>query len=242
MIKKCALCGTAVEMPVADHHILPDEDAELDFRNFVREIDLSAGVVCCPKCGYCQVPALFDNPHFKYAERIVDRPVYRKQLENMAFSDLQNYYLCMALILRPTDVLRAGMYSLHAAWVCDDEGYRAGGIRCRELAAADFLQYIESRLKSIKNLDFDDCLYICIYVDICRRSGYFGRAILFSSWLLTFYNRGFITVFRRFFRYEMYLSMKRDKRKHRLSELEIFSDNTKDLIKKILIIYHDYIG
>ncbi len=119
----------------------------------------------CSKCGYCASNVSKSRPGF---EAVVNAEEYRKQLNDQAFPELANSFLCKAIIDRETNDYAGATWALiHAAWVCDDAHRPNEAAVCRHKAATmlvtaeDHGQQVGSRSGAST----------AILVDLLRRSG-----------------------------------------------------------------------
>jgi hypothetical protein len=86
----------------------------------------------CPSCGYCAP----DISQGEEADRAVVRSdVYIARLNDHAFPETANAFLCYGLMARGRDQFAdAAWASVFAAWICDDNGFPESAFFCRGLA------------------------------------------------------------------------------------------------------------
>jgi hypothetical protein len=100
-------------------------------------------------------------------------PRYRWQLDARGFPDIANTFLCWSIIQEDLgDPAQAAWASLHAAWVCDDEGEDVPARVCRR-RAADLLQRAREQGERLAPLEGAD---EALLVDLLRRAGRFREA------------------------------------------------------------------
>jgi len=123
----------------------------------------------CPSCGYC-APQVSEGP--EEAKEIVASEEYRRQLDDRAYPELANRFLCWALIQeRVGSYARAGWAALHAAWACDDQGASEAARRCRLRALELFRQSQAQGKPFIEGRGAEQVLL----ADLLRRSGCFEQ-------------------------------------------------------------------
>lgn len=161
----CAVCGEACRftIPEAAGSIGP---RDLDTRPAEPlRSTIYAWVKRCPSCGYC-APDPGKAP--KGAADVVKLPRYRWQLDARKFPKVANVFLCWSIIQEDLAVpAQAAWGSLHAAWICDDEGEDVPARICRKRAADLLLRAWEQgeRLSPLAGTDE------ALLVDLLRRAG-----------------------------------------------------------------------
>lgn len=168
---KCALCGSVIEaISISSIYIrgFPDLDT--------RPSEMERSTICwwiqaCPSCGYC-APRI--SQFIEKASELIQTPSYKSQLNNPEFPSLANKFLCYSLIQEHNGKYADAAWAcIHAAWVCDDERYEIGSLKCRKKAIELLEKARENRIKYAK----DKWTEITIMVDLLRRSGQFESAL-----------------------------------------------------------------
>lgn len=129
-----------------------------------------AWVKRCPSCGYC-APDPGKAP--EGVADVVKLPRYRWQLDSRRFPRLANTFLCWSIIQEGLGApAQAAWASLHAAWICDDEGDDVPARICR-IRAADLLRRAWEQGDRLTTQAGGD---EAILVDLLRRAGRFREA------------------------------------------------------------------
>ena len=104
---------------------------------------------------------------------MVKLPRYRWQLDARKFPNIANTFLCWSIIQEDLGLLaQAAWASLHAAWVCDDEGEDVPARICRK-RAADLLRRAWEKGERLAGLEGTD---EAVLADLLRRAGRFREA------------------------------------------------------------------
>jgi len=166
----CAVCGESCRftIPEAVASIGP---RDLDTRPAEPlRSTIYAWVKRCPSCGYCA-----PDPG-KALEGVADTvrlPRYREQLDSRKFPGIANTFLCWSIIQEDLgSPAQAAWASLHAAWVCDDEGADVPARICRK-RAADLLRRAWEKGDRLAALEGAD---EAVLADLLRRAGRFREA------------------------------------------------------------------
>ncbi len=119
----CAVCGEACRFTIPPEAAGSVGSRDLDTRPPAEpplRSTIYAWVKRCPSCGYC-APDPGKAP--EGAADVVKLPRYRWQLDARKFPGIANTFLCWSIIQEDLGFpAQAAWASLHAAWVCDDEG------------------------------------------------------------------------------------------------------------------------
>lgn len=163
----------------------------------------------CPLCGYC-APELAKG--VKRARAIVQSDDYRRQLDDDAYPELANLFLCRSIIQEQlAKYADAGWAAVHAAWVCDDEKpERAAG--CRQRA----LELFERAAANGQSFMADRASERILCADLLRRCGDFDRAVSVCDEGLAAKAKGFL---RQVLAYERALAAAGDGGCHGLDEM-----------------------
>ncbi|WP_238320427.1 DUF2225 domain-containing protein [Methanoculleus bourgensis] len=161
----CAICGEACRFTI------PEAVASIGSRDLdTRPAEplrstIYAWVKRCPSCGYC-APDLGKAP--EGAADVVKLPRYREQLDARRYPGVANTFLCWSLIQEDLGApAQAAWASLHAAWVCDDEGNDVPARICRKRAADLLRRAWEQGERLASQAGADEALL----VDLLRRAG-----------------------------------------------------------------------
>ena len=161
----CAVCGESCRftIPEAAGSVGP---RDLDTRPAEPlRSTIYAWVKRCPSCGYC-APDPGKAP--KGAADVVKLPRYRWQLDARKFPKIANTFLCWSIIQEDLAVpAQAAWGSLHAAWICDDEGEDVPARICRK-RAADLLRRAWEQGERLSPLAGTD---EALLADLLRRAG-----------------------------------------------------------------------
>lgn len=161
----CAVCGESCRFTI------PEADGSVGSRDLdTRPAEplrstIYAWVKRCPSCGYC-APDPGRAP--KGAADVVKLPRYRWQLDSRKFPKIANTFLCWSIIQEDLGApARAAWASLHAAWICDDEGEDVPARICRKRAADLLRRAWEQGERLISQAGADEALL----ADLLRRAG-----------------------------------------------------------------------
>ncbi len=166
----CAVCGESCRFTIPEGAVSVGP-RDLDTRpGEPLRSTIYAWVKRCPSCGYC-APDPGISP-IGVAD-VVKLPRYRWQLDARKFPDIANTFLCWSIIQEDLGApARAAWASLHAAWICDDEGEDVPARICRR-RAADLLQRARKEGERLAPQDGAD---EALLVDLLRRAGRFREA------------------------------------------------------------------
>ncbi|MDN7012473.1 hypothetical protein FGW20_05345 [Methanoculleus sp. FWC-SCC3] len=166
----CAVCGEACRFTI------PEATGSVGSRDLdTRPAEplrstIYAWVKRCPSCGYC-APDPGKAP--KGAADVAKLPRYRWQLDARKFPNIANTFLCWSIIQEDLGApAQAAWASLHAAWVCDDEGEDVPARICRK-RAADLLRRAWEKGERLAALEGAD---EAVLADLLRRAGRFREA------------------------------------------------------------------
>lgn len=161
----CAVCGESCRFTIPEA-VGSVGSRDLDTRpGEPLRSTIYAWVKRCPSCGYC-APDPGKSP--KGAADVVKLPRYRWQLDARKFPEIANTFLCWSIIQEDLGVpAQAAWASLHAAWVCDDEGEDVPARICRKRAADLLRRAWEQGERLASQAGADEALL----VDLLRRAG-----------------------------------------------------------------------
>ncbi|WP_292364412.1 MULTISPECIES: hypothetical protein [unclassified Methanoculleus] len=161
----CAVCGEACRFTIPEAAgCVGSRDLDTRPAEPLRST-IYAWVKRCPSCGYC-APDPGKAP--KGAADVVKLPRYRWQLDARKFPNIANTFLCWSIIQEDLGApARAAWASLHAAWVCDDEGKDVPARICRKRAADLLRRAWEKGERLAPQAGTDEALL----ADLLRRAG-----------------------------------------------------------------------
>lgn len=168
----CAVCSNQAEQYTSAENE-PQGPPDFDTRPAEPERSfLRAQVSCCPTCGYCADD--LSKSHDGVPE-LVAEDRYQAVLRTETYPPEARAFLCFALILeRLHQWADAGWSSLHAAWICDDEGAEEAARLCRTAALQRW-----KRAKELGSSFADDLgSEFALAADLYRRSGDFTDALV----------------------------------------------------------------
>jgi hypothetical protein len=136
----------------------------------MRRSTIFAWVRRCPDCSNCASNLAKDWPT---AKATIASDEYKRQLNDPAYPELANSFLCQAIIGRESkDFVAATWALIHAAWACDDASHTPQAIVCRQ-RAADMLVTAEKNGQQIAQ---QEGAATAVLADLLRRSGQIERA------------------------------------------------------------------
>lgn len=161
----CVVCGESCRFTIPEA-IASIGSRDLDTRPAEPlRSTIYAWVKRCPSCGYC-APDPGKAP--EGAADVVKLPRYREQLDARRYPGVANTFLCWSLIQEDLGApAQAAWASLHAAWVCDDEGNDVPARICRKRAADLLRRAWEQGERLASQAGADEALL----VDLLRRAG-----------------------------------------------------------------------
>lgn len=162
---RCGLCGSETEITsIGSTNAFGSADLDTRPPEMTRST-IFAWVQKCSECGYCASDVSKSNPGF---DAIIRGTEYRRQLNDKAYPELANSFLCKAIIDREAkDYVGATWALIHAAWVCDDAEHAAEAVMCRH-KATNMLVTAEEHGKQVTE---QEGASTAILVDLLRRSG-----------------------------------------------------------------------
>ncbi len=171
MMKPCAVCGTEGRCADIGAPGLYHGPRDLDTRPSVSQrSSIYMWVQRCAACGYCAVDIARSGPG---VEAIVKSKVYQAQLNDSAYSESANSFLCRAMILEQQgDWVQAGWAAVYAAWVCDDSGFDSSAQHCRLRAVELFRRAQAAAIAFAPDRGQESLLLI----DLLRRARKFDEA------------------------------------------------------------------
>jgi ferredoxin len=166
---ECGVCGSASPQEILGSFSTTGTP-DLDLRQSYPGFDpIRFMIQRCSFCGYCSRDLSDGTTALK---EITEGAPYQEQLGNPDYPEMGNSYLCSAMIQEMTGRMPEAVWdTLHAAWICDDEGHEEQGKACRIKAS-----------KLITSLDEDETFTkdkmtdLCVQVDLLRRAGKFKQA------------------------------------------------------------------
>lgn len=167
----CCLCGEESELRmIGSTNALGSPDLDTRPPEMQRST-MFAWVNRCAHCGYCSSDITRASGKTK---AVVESEAYRSQLEDKAFPDLANSFLCKAMIAeREGRFSEAAWATIHAAWACDDAGYEESAGKCRAKAVG----LMKKGREKGERFAEQDGVDIAIMTDLLRRSGRFEEAL-----------------------------------------------------------------
>ena len=167
---RCGVCGTESEYTgIGSTNAFGS--ADLDTRPpEMKRSTIFAWVRRCPECGYCDSDVSKSRPDSK---AVTSGEEYRNQLNNPAFPELANSFLCKAVLDREAKDYGSATWALiHAAWACDDSDCPSQAMACRG-KAADMHMLAETERQQVAE---QSGAGTAILVDLLRRSGRLDQA------------------------------------------------------------------
>ena len=162
---RCALCGNEEAFPrigTTNAFGLPDLDTRPPQ---MERSTIFAWIQRCSECGYCSSDISKALP---VAESVIHSSECRNQLNDEAYPESANSFLCQAIIDREAnDYVGATWALVHAAWVCDDADRPDRAVVCRH-KAADMLVTAEDHGQQVLE---QNGASTALLVDLLRRSG-----------------------------------------------------------------------
>ena len=143
---RCSVCGVQNEFTgIGSTNAFGSSD--LDGRPpEMHRSTMFAWVQRCPDCGYCASDLSISHPK---AQEVMGREEYRDQMNDPAYPELANSFLCKALVDRESKEFAAATSALvHAAWACDDSHKGDQATACRK-RAADMLRVAEEHGQNV---------------------------------------------------------------------------------------------
>lgn len=161
----CSVCGESCRFTIPEGAVsVGSRDLDTRPAEPLRST-IYAWVKRCPSCGYC-APDL--SRPLKGAADVVKLPRYRWQLEARKFPKIANTFLCWSIIQEDLGApAQAAWASLHAAWICDDEGQDVPARICRKRAADLLLRAWDQDERLVPQEGADEALL----ADLLRRAG-----------------------------------------------------------------------
>ena len=166
----CKVCGAEVEYTaIGSTNAFGSRDLDTRPPEMERST-IFAWIQRCPECGYCESDV---SKCHRRSKEIIKKEEYEKQLNDPAFPELANSFLCQAIINRESKDYAAATWALiQAAWVCDDTERSGQAMACRQ-KAAEMLLFAEERGQRVAD---EDGSSTAILVDLLRRSGQMDHA------------------------------------------------------------------
>lgn len=163
--KKCGICRSKnefIEITSTNRFGSPDLDTRPP--EMMRST-IHTWVQRCPDCGYCASDLSKLRPG---AKTVVSDVEYINQLNNKAYPELANSFLCEAMIDHQAgDYARATWDLIHAAWASDD-AKRSDEARTCRIKAMDMLAKAENYGQQVID---QNGASTALLVDLLRRSG-----------------------------------------------------------------------
>lgn len=169
--KKCFICNEESKYPMGNLSLGNVSARDLDGRptNILRS-SVYLWIQRCPGCGYC-APEIAEGDDID--KEIVASDAYTAQLENIAFPETANSFLCHSLVMENKKYFAdAGWASVFAAWICDDNNFSESASYCREKALNLFEAARENEQDFADTTDRES-LY---FIDLHRRRADFDQA------------------------------------------------------------------
>ncbi len=207
---KCAICGASSEhFYVGSTNTFGSMDLDTRPPEMMRST-ISMWIMACPSCGYCSMDI---SECTEKSPEVVHSRAYQRQFKNPQFPDSANAFLCSSLIKELAGQhARAGWDSIHAAWVCDDEGSDISARACRKKAVV-LLQKAREKGQSFAAADGGSEALI---TDLLRRSGLFIKALKICTEGLS--NHRTDAIFLDILRFQKTLILMKDTACHTVSE------------------------
>jgi len=162
----CGVCGFEQQVQVlTSTNAFGSPDLDLRPPPMERET-IALKIQRCDGCGYCAASLHEGSPQMK---SMIESSEYQLQLQNPAFPDLANSFLCGAMLHEAAGKLnQAAIRLLYAAWACDDCGSTTAAAHCRNAAEAMIVRTNESGQPVCQQ---GDGATDCLRVDLLRRAG-----------------------------------------------------------------------
>lgn len=167
---RCAVCGAENEFTeIGSTNAFGSPDLDTRPPEMERST-LFASVQRCPECGFCASNVGEAPP---VAKSLVRETAYQAQLNDRAYPELANSFLCKAALDKKTGGYASATWDLiRAAWACDDAEQPDQATTCRDMAAK---MLVEAE-KHGQQVSEQEGASTALLVDLLRRAGEYDRA------------------------------------------------------------------
>jgi len=169
--KQCYICGVESKYPMGNLSLGNVGTRDLDGRpTHILRSSVYLWIQRCPSCGYC-APEIAEGE--ERDRIIVKQQEYRSQLNNNAYPETANAFLCHSIVMQSRKLFAdAAWATVFAAWICDDNNYSDSAFKCR----GDAINLFEAaRTNGEKFADTQDREQIYL-IDLHRRRSQFAVA------------------------------------------------------------------
>lgn len=169
--KNCFVCNEKSKYPMGNLSLGNVSARDLDGRptNILRS-SVYLWIQRCPSCGYC-APEIAEGEAAD--KEIVSSDAYKAQLNNSAFPETSNSFLCHSLVMENRKSFAdAGWAAVFAAWICDDNNFPESASYCRA-KAIDFFKAARESGQVFADTTDREALY---FIDLHRRRADFDQA------------------------------------------------------------------
>ena len=170
--KRCFHCGCENKLPHTNPHITIVGPKDLDGRPaYTQRSAVYIWIQRCSTCGYCAQDIASGNALDKEFIMSIE---YQSQLKNTHFPETANAFLAHLLIMKKEDLFAdAGWDAVFASWICDDNGFIQGALKCR-VKAIELFAEAKNRGLLFAASPIEESIY---FIDLHRRTQQFDKAL-----------------------------------------------------------------
>jgi hypothetical protein len=169
--KQCFICGAKSKYPMGNLSLGNVGVRDLDGRpTHILRSSVYLWIQRCPSCGYC-APEIAEGAE---ADRpIVRSETYRLQLNDTAFPETANAFLCHGIVMHSRGLFAdAAWAAVFASWICDDNGFSESAFTCRG-KAIDLFTAARNEHQDFADSTEQEQVYL---IDLYRRRSQFDIA------------------------------------------------------------------
>jgi hypothetical protein len=169
--KQCFNCNTKSKHPMGNLTMGNVGVRDFDGRpTLILRSSVYLWIQRCPSCGYC-APDITSGDDADRA--VVGGEAYRAQLNNNAYPETANAFLCHSLVMRNRLLFAdAAWAAVFASWICDDNGYNESAYQCRG-SAIDLFESARKEQQDFADSKEEEQTYL---IDLYRRRSQFDIA------------------------------------------------------------------
>ncbi|MBN1761426.1 MAG: hypothetical protein JW863_24090 [Chitinispirillaceae bacterium] len=160
--KLCFICGEKSKYPMGNLSLGNVSVRDLDGRpTLILRSSVYLWIQRCPLCGYC-APEIAEGTDTE--KQVVKSEEYLKQLDDAAFPETANSFLCHGIFMRSREQYAdAAWAAVFASWICDDNGYSESAHTCRGKAIELFTHAREHSQKFADSMQQEQIYFIDLY-------------------------------------------------------------------------------